>query len=154
RCARTPRHGARLMRTLPLLAAALAVTGAPSPARAAAPLSCAAGLPGARALPSPAGTIVGRWSAGQPRVGVVLSDDSDLGPCSWKPLVRPLLAGGARVVLYDYGAGDPVAEATAAATALRRSGAARVVLVGASEGAKVSLVAESRRPGLADAIVS
>jgi len=47
-------------------------------------------------------------------------------------------------VLWDYGGSGPAAELLALTRWVRRSGASRVVLMGASEGAKASLVAAAR----------
>jgi pimeloyl-ACP methyl ester carboxylesterase len=85
----------------------------------------------------------------------VLSNESDENLCSWLPFVRTLERHGNSALLYD--AGDPAAipaEATAGAMAARAAGARRVVLMGASVGARGSLVAAARRiPGIT-AVVS
>ena len=75
--------------------------------------------------------------------GVVLSNQSDEDLCSWAPFARMLARDGFRVALYDYGNADPVAAVAAAAARLRILGATRVALVGASEGAKASILAAS-----------
>jgi pimeloyl-ACP methyl ester carboxylesterase len=76
--------------------------------------------------------------------GVVLSNQSDEDLCSWAPFANTLARDGFRVALYDYGNSDPVAAVGAAAADLRSLGATRVALVGASEGAKASILAASR----------
>jgi pimeloyl-ACP methyl ester carboxylesterase len=75
---------------------------------------------------------------------VVLSNESDENLCSWRPLTQRLTALGYRVVLWDYGGSEPAAELLALARWIRRPGATRIVLMGASEGAKASLVAAAR----------
>lgn len=75
---------------------------------------------------------------------VILSNESDENLCSWLPLTRRLTALGDRVVLWDYGGSEPAAELLALTQWVRRSGASRVALMGASEGAKASLVAAAR----------
>ena len=50
----------------------------------------------------------------------------------------------ARVLLWDYGNAEPDAEVAAAARELRRLGSTRIVLAGASEGAKAAIVAAAR----------
>jgi len=82
--------------------------------------------------------------AGAGHKTVILSNESDENLCSWLPFSRRLTALGYRVVLWDYAGGEPGAELLALARWARRSGAARIVLLGASEGAKASLVAAAR----------
>ena len=72
---------------------------------------------------------------------IVLSNQSDENLCSWLPFAARLAASGYRVVLWDYGGSPPPGELTGLAMRLRASGATRLVLMGASEGAKVSLIA-------------
>jgi dienelactone hydrolase len=81
--------------------------------------------------------------------GVVLSNESDRQLCSWVPFARILAGHGLRVLLYDYATGDPAGEVTAAAGALRRAGVTRIILGGASEGAKASILAAAATPGVA-----
>ncbi len=134
-----------------------------SPARAAASpaASPAPGLdgclPAARArvvtVPGPDGPLtVGMTGTG--RRTVVLSNESDENLCSWLPLTRRLTALGYRVVLWDYAGSEPAAELLALARWIRRPGAARIVLMGASEGAKASLVAAARLGHQVRAVVS
>lgn len=104
-------------------------------------------LPGARSqirtVPVPdAPLTVGITGTGHRTV--ILSNESDENLCSWLPLTRRLTALGYRVVLWDYAGGEPAAELLALTRWMRRSGAARIVLLGASEGAKASLVAAAR----------
>jgi len=82
--------------------------------------------------------------AGAGHKTVILSNESDENLCSWLPFSRRLTALGYRVVLWDYAGGEPAAELLALARWARRSGATRIVLLGASEGAKASLVAAAR----------
>jgi hypothetical protein len=77
-------------------------------------------------------------------ITVVLSEQSDELLCSWLPLAHHLTARGFRVAVWDFGGADPVAELTGVVTALRTAGAGQVVLAGASEGAKTSLIAATR----------
>ena len=84
--------------------------------------------------------------------GVVLSNQSDGNLCDWLPFGTKLVSSGFRVLLYDYGAtADPQGDVALAAAKLRSFGSAAVVLMGASEGAKASLVAATtmRPPPLA-----
>jgi hypothetical protein len=77
-------------------------------------------------------------------VTVVLSEQSDELLCSWLPLAHHLTARGFRVAVWDFGGDDPVAELTAVVTALRTAGNGKIILAGASEGAKTSLIAATR----------
>ena len=91
---------------------------------------------------------------GHARTGVVLANQSDEDLCSWLPFARATAAQGLRVLAFDYGSGAPEREVAAAAGELRRRGATRIVLVGASEGAKAAILAEAARPTLAAAVVA
>jgi len=91
---------------------------------------------------------------GRGPIGVVLANESDLGLCSWLPFARTLGRQGARVLLFDYQSEPPQSEVAAAARWLRTAGATRVVLGGASEGAKAAIIASARDPGLADGVVA
>ena len=91
---------------------------------------------------------------GHGRTGVVLANQSDEDLCGWLPFAHAAAAQGLRVLAFDYGSGRPEREVAAAAGELRRRGAARVVLVGASEGAKAAILAEAARPRLAVAVVA
>jgi pimeloyl-ACP methyl ester carboxylesterase len=89
------------------------------------------------------GTLTLGIAGAGPRV-IILSNESDEDLCSWLPLSARLAAAGYRIVLWDYGVNPPPAELAGLVKRLRSSGAARVVLMGASEGAKTSLVAAAR----------
>ncbi|MFE0463951.1 alpha/beta hydrolase [Kitasatospora sp. NPDC058965] len=87
---------------------------------------------------------------GRGRRTVVLSDQSDRDLCSWLPTARRLTGAGYRVVLWDYDAGYPVQELSAVVAAVRAAGAGPVALLGASKGAKTSVVAAAGlRPAVA-----
>jgi fermentation-respiration switch protein FrsA (DUF1100 family) len=72
---------------------------------------------------------------------VILSNESDEDLCSWLPLADHLTAAGYRVAIWNYGAALPPDELTAVTAAVRADGAGPVILMGASEGAKSSLIA-------------
>jgi pimeloyl-ACP methyl ester carboxylesterase len=80
------------------------------------------------------------------------AENEDL--CAWYPFASTLVRMGYRVLVYDYYSADPATAAVAAARRLARVGAARVFLVGASLGAKASIVAASRHPDLVAGVVS
>jgi pimeloyl-ACP methyl ester carboxylesterase len=93
--------------------------------------------------------ILGHGSA-----GVVLANQSDRDLCSWLPFARVLERAGYRVLVFDYGAAEPWIEIAAAAETLHRLGVARVSLIGASEGAKASIVAAARDTTPVQAVAS
>ena len=77
----------------------------------------------------------------------VFSDESDEDLCSWLPFVKTLRTHGYSALLYDYV--DPSAlpaDALAGAAAARAAGARRVILIGASVGARGSIKAASANP--------
>jgi pimeloyl-ACP methyl ester carboxylesterase len=143
------------------LVAALVAALAASPAGCsspASPVSPAASAPPAPmgAAPSPSALLAGCLDPTQARTlpvpgvlaaalgagtrAVVLSEQSDQDLCGWLPLVPQLRAAGYEVVLWDYGTGTPTDELRDVITAVRAAGAQQVALVGASKGAKASLV--------------
>jgi pimeloyl-ACP methyl ester carboxylesterase len=83
---------------------------------------------------------------GRGRVGVVLANQSDRNLCAWRSFARTLERAHFRVLLFDYGYGgvEPWVEVAAAVHELRRLGTPRVFLLGASEGAKASIVAAAK----------
>jgi pimeloyl-ACP methyl ester carboxylesterase len=85
-------------------------------------------------------------------VGVVLSNQSDQNLCGWLPFGKVLAARGFRVLLHDD-AGDPVDGVARGTAKLRSLGARAVFLVGASQGAKASMVAGATvRPAVAGVV--
>jgi putative intracellular protease/amidase len=90
---------------------------------------------------------------GSSQRAVVLSDESDETACSWVSLAATLEAAGYQVALYDY-TGDPRADLTSVAAYLRRTGASCIALVGASEGAKTSIVVAAGLSPPPNAVVS
>jgi pimeloyl-ACP methyl ester carboxylesterase len=95
------------------------------------------------------GVVLGRG-----RTGVVLANQSDRDLCDWLPFARGLAAQGFRVMLFDYGSGAPDQEVAAAGRALEGLGSSRIVLGGASEGAKAAILAQAAHPQLASAVVA
>jgi pimeloyl-ACP methyl ester carboxylesterase len=83
---------------------------------------------------------------GDGALGVVLANQSDRDRTAWAPFARLLAARGYRVLTFDYGGDSPEADVAAAARALERLGARRVVLMGASQGAKAALMAAAATP--------
>ncbi|HEX6500953.1 MAG TPA: hypothetical protein VF054_18270 [Micromonosporaceae bacterium] len=82
--------------------------------------------------------VVGMLGSGT-RV-VILSNQSDEDLCSWVPFANRLVGLGYRVALWNYDAGTSTDALTAIVTAVRQAGAQRIVLIGASKGAKASLI--------------
>jgi pimeloyl-ACP methyl ester carboxylesterase len=76
--------------------------------------------------------------------GIVLLNESDENLCSWVPFARTLAGAGYRALLTDVTAATQDDFAPVAARYLRAHGAERVVLMGASVGARASLAAAAR----------
>jgi hypothetical protein len=147
-----------------VLALALVVGACSSPAPTRSP----AGTPS----PTTQGSLDGCLAAGQGSLvdlggghqaavlgsgasGVVLSNQSDQNLCGWLPFGKVLAERGFRVLLYDYGAtADPAGDVALAAGKLRSLGVGTVQLVGASEGAKASLIAATTLQPPPAAVVS
>jgi hypothetical protein len=91
---------------------------------------------------------------GHGSTGVVLSNQSDRDLCSWLPFAHSLTQAGYRVLLFDYGNAEPWLEVAAAARTLHRLGSTHVALIGASEGAKASIIAAARPGTAANSVVS
>jgi len=72
---------------------------------------------------------------------IVLSNESDEDQGSWQAYADHLVAEGYKVAMWDYGDQDPVTGLDAIVADLRAHGSGPVFLVGASQGAKTSLVA-------------
>src|SRR5262249_43212919 len=104
--------------------------------------------PAASACPGPvrqltAGSLTAELS-GSGRTTVVLSNERGEDVCAWQELSTTLNGKGFRVARWNYGLGEPADELAAIVAALHRDAAGPIVLVGASEGAKASLVAARR----------
>jgi pimeloyl-ACP methyl ester carboxylesterase len=119
-----------------------AARSAAAPATTAAPPAALDGCiqPGSARVVEAGGGQVAVFGTGP--VGVVLSNQSDQNLCAWLPFARTLAARGFRVLVYDYGiTGNPAGDVAEATATLRQLGTRTVLLVGASQGAKASLVA-------------
>jgi pimeloyl-ACP methyl ester carboxylesterase len=95
------------------------------------------------------GAVVGSGS-----VGAVLIHEYPLDHCGWWPYARYLARHGVRALLFDLrcfgtsecpeGRGHATADVAAAMAELRRRGARRVALVGASMGGAIAVVAAAQ----------
>jgi pimeloyl-ACP methyl ester carboxylesterase len=101
-------------------------------------------------LPNAAGLLLAAVDLGSGPEGVVLAHQSDANMCQWLPYATLLAQQGYRVVAFDfagYGASSPAKSKTyledirTVVTYLREHGTPRVVVVGASMGATMSVVA-------------
>jgi pimeloyl-ACP methyl ester carboxylesterase len=141
------RHRIVVLLALALMAGACSSRGAPAESQAGtAPPATQGSLDGCvRAGRASLVDLGGGHQAavlGSGTTGVVLSNQSDQNLCGWLGFGGALAARGFRVLLYDYGAAaDPAGDVALAAAKLRSLGAETMLLVGASEGAKASLVA-------------
>jgi len=133
----------------PRHAAASPSGGAPaSQARAPRPLDGCEPAVGPGWQPLQASGIYGAPAAylGSGRLGVVFADDSDDDPCSWRREARALASRGYAVAVFQAGGGDEARQALTIGAALRRTGSRRIVLIGASVGARAVLQAGAMRP--------
>jgi pimeloyl-ACP methyl ester carboxylesterase len=87
------------------------------------------------------GVVYGRGA-----LGIVLGNQSDRDRTAWTPFARQLAENGYRVLAFDYSFGFPESDVAAAARALARLGVRRVVLIGASKGAKAAVMAAAAAP--------
>jgi pimeloyl-ACP methyl ester carboxylesterase len=100
-----------------------------------------------------------RFGSGPRGLVLVHQLGSDL--CGWFPQARRWAGEGYQVIAFDQrcdglsecGGPDYAADVPAAAAALRASGAAKVVLIGASRGAAIALVAAGHPESGIDAVV-
>lgn len=90
---------------------------------------------------------------GRGRIGVVLLPQSGGDACQWNRFAHQVAARGMRAVQFSW-EGDDVHDALGAVAALRRAGARRIALVGASLGGHVALVVAARRPRSVGAVVT
>lgn len=124
---------------------ATAAPGGPAPATGTAvpvaPYTCTGAARGTVVpVPVPGGTV-DAYLLGRGSRLVVLSNQSDEDHCAWAAFATTLARSGYRVALWDYLGGSPAAELSALVSRLRATGVTRTVLIGASKGAKASLVA-------------
>jgi dienelactone hydrolase len=90
---------------------------------------------------------------GRGRIGVALLPQSGGNACDWTGFVHAAQARGLRTAQIDWN-GNFVAQARAAVAALRRAGARKVALVGASLGGHFALVLAAKRSPGVDAVVT
>ncbi|TML16579.1 MAG: alpha/beta hydrolase [Actinobacteria bacterium] len=86
--------------------------------------------------------------------GIVLANQSDSDRTAWAPFGRLLAKRGYHVLAFDYGFDSPQSDIAAAARALRRLGARRELLIGASKGAKAAVIAAAGVPDNVVGVVS
>jgi dienelactone hydrolase len=85
------------------------------------------------------GTVLGDGDT-----GIVISNQSEGEICPWLPLAEALAKRHNRVLLYQYGSGDRADLVAAAAAFMAQQGVKSIILIGASQGAKASIVAVAR----------
>ena len=90
---------------------------------------------------------------GRGRIGVALLPQSGGDACDWTGFVHGAQARGLRTAQIDWN-GNFVAQARGAVAALRRAGARKIALVGASLGGHFALVLASKRHPRIDAVVT
>jgi hypothetical protein len=73
---------------------------------------------------------------GDGRTAFVFANDSNNDPCKWIAYANGLVDHGARVAVFKYGEIGSPNQLRATALALRKTGAERVVAIGASVGGR------------------
>jgi pimeloyl-ACP methyl ester carboxylesterase len=91
---------------------------------------------------------------GSGTTAVVLSNQSDEDRCAWVPFAKTLVDKGLRVALWDYGDAAPPTELAEVLRAVQGAGVATIVLLGASKGAKTSLVTARQSGSTVAGVVS
>jgi pimeloyl-ACP methyl ester carboxylesterase len=135
--------------------AARATTGSPAATPAAELDNCFGPARGrVESVPDAGGGSLTLGVIGTGSRAVLLSNESDEDLCSWLPFAARLAASGYRAVVWDYGGNPPADEIAGLVRRLRAAGAGRVVLMGASEGAKASLIAGSKLSPAVQGVVS
>jgi dienelactone hydrolase len=128
------------------------VNPAPSgtPAGFLASWGCSSLLPSTDvAFSTPQGVKLQGTILGDGDTGVVITNQSGGQLCPWLPLVDVLVKKHTRVLLYQAGSGDQADLVSATAAFMVGQGLKHIILIGASQGAKASIVAATRRlPGV------
>lgn len=127
-----------------------AASGTTPPTTSALPWAC---LSGAVPLAIPTVPTMQAAQVGTGARTVILSNQSDEDACAWRDFASELAGLGYRAVLYDYTNEEPGQDLTAVVQAITTSGATSIALVGASEGAKTSIIIAADSPSV-DALVS
>jgi pimeloyl-ACP methyl ester carboxylesterase len=104
------------------------------------------------AIPAGEGETLDGIVVGEGPVGVVLAHQRASNLCAWLPFARRLAERGHAALAFDFTHLDLADSVTAAADELRRRGARRIVLVGASMGGTAALVAARSVPGVAGVV--
>ncbi len=100
-------------------------------------------------FPGPGDVQLSGALLGSGPVGVVISSQSDNQACRAIGLARALVERGFRVLLFEYGSTQREEDTVAAARELARQGVKRIILLGASQGGKTSIIAATRKlPGV------
>jgi pimeloyl-ACP methyl ester carboxylesterase len=76
--------------------------------------------------------------------GVIISNQSEGEICPWLSFAEALAKRHNRVMLYQYGSGDRADLVAAAAAFMGGQGLRQTILIGASQGAKASIIAAAR----------
>jgi dienelactone hydrolase len=137
-----------------------AVTATPTPTAAAGPPrpvdACGHGGPSWAALETTGDSNPYAAVAGRGTVGVVFANDSNNDACSWNREARALVDRGYAVAVFDSpSASYEVDQALAVAAALRHTAhVKRIVVIGASVGARAALQIAAEHPREAAGIVA
>jgi pimeloyl-ACP methyl ester carboxylesterase len=135
---------------------AATATAAPEAAGAPRPLqACRSAGAEWSSLPTSGSAAPYAARTGRGRSGVVFVNDSNNDACAWSGEAHALAARGYAVAVFDGpSASYQVDQARSVAAALRRGGVRRIVVVGASVGARAALQLGAEHPRTAVGLVA
>jgi pimeloyl-ACP methyl ester carboxylesterase len=135
-----PQAGSSSAEAAPTVTPSRQATAAPPPLE-----ECRSAGQGWQPLPTPGDYRPPAAGLGSGRLGVVFVNDSDNDACAWSREARALAEHGYAVAVFETVGAYEAAEVGSVAAALRRAGARRIALIGASVGARAVLQVAAER---------